>query len=96
MAWVLYEQFHNQVVIPREKKNADAAVPAAVVTDTEASKEQKPTVQSNFTERYDVAFKSFLNTHPWSIIIKDIHAGLANSNSEKAIKTEEQMQKIEK
>lgn len=96
MAWVLYEQFHNQVVIPREKKNADAVVPAAINTDTEASKEQKPIVQSNFTERYDLAFKHFLNTHPWSIIIKDIHAGLANSNSEKAIKTEEQMQKIEK
>ena len=40
--WVDYEQFHNQVVIPRENKNADAVVPAAINQEKEAKKDLKP------------------------------------------------------
>lgn len=58
MMWIDYEIFHNQVVIPREKKNADAVVPAAVNIE-EAKKDQKPVIQSNFAERFTDGFNSF-------------------------------------
>jgi hypothetical protein len=46
MMWVDYERFYNQVIIPREKKNADAVVPAVVTTDSESNvnKDEKPII----------------------------------------------------
>ena len=105
LMWVDYEQFHNQVVIPKEKKSADAVVPAAInenystantESQIETKKEEKPIIQSNFSERYDIAFKQFTQTHPWSVIIKDIHGALAKSNSDKDVKNEAKMTQIEK
>ena len=97
MMWVDYERFYNQVIIPREKKNADAVVPAVVTTDSESNvnKDEKPIIQSNFSERYDIAFKQFTSTQPWSVIIKDIHGHLAKSNSDKDVKNEVKMTQIE-
>ena len=97
LMWVDYEQFHNQVVIPKEKKTADAVVPAAInESQIETKKEEKLIIQSNFSERYDIAFKQFTQTHPWSVIIKDIHGALAKSNSDKDVKNEAKMTQIEK
>lgn len=97
LMWVDYEQFHNQVVIPKEKKTADAVVPAAInESQIETVKEEKLIIQSNFSERYDIAFKQFTQTHPWSVIIKDIHGALAKSNSDKDVKNEAKMTQIEK
>ena len=64
-------------------------VPAAINPDNEIKKDKKPVIQSNFAERYDIAFKSFTTTHPWNIIIREIHGRLAKSNSDRDIKSEE-------
>lgn len=41
MQWIEYEEFHNCIVIPRERKNADAVVPAAIPS-TSINSDQVP------------------------------------------------------